>query len=121
MIENNRVARILHKDNFLARQRAAIDHSHKFVITDEDVAKSHEKASNEKIVESAEVRQAKIINGFDPENNEQDRRILYEVLGMRIYSHEFLDEGSSSDFTQNEEEEEPMLQINSSALESYLN
>ena len=35
--------------------------------------------------------------GFDPENNEQDRRILYEVMGMRIYRDEFCENGSSDD------------------------
>jgi len=32
-----------------------------------------------------------VLNGFDPENNVQDRRILYEVTGMRIFGQEFRD------------------------------
>ena len=38
----------------------------------------------------------KILTGFDPRDDERDRRILYEVLGMRLYRDEFMD-GSSSD------------------------
>ena len=35
-----------------------------------------------------------VIDSLDFANNEQDRRILYEVLGMRIYRDEFLGEDS---------------------------
>jgi len=34
LMEMNRVTRLLHKDNFLARQRRAINYSHKYVISD---------------------------------------------------------------------------------------
>lgn len=34
------------------------------------------------------------MEGFDPDNNEQDRRMLYEVTGMRLNRDEFLDEDS---------------------------
>ena len=36
------------------------------------------------------------MDGFDLLNNEQDRRILYEVLNMRIYRDEFHAEESSN-------------------------
>ena len=32
---------------------------------------------------------------FDPASNEQDRRILYEVTGLRLYSDEFIDSEST--------------------------
>ena len=43
-----------------------------------------------------------VLNGFDPKNNAQDRRILYEVTGMRLDLHEFRDQYSS----ESEESEE---------------
>ena len=42
-----------------------------------------------------QLQQEQVIEGFDLLNNEQDRRILYEVLGLRIYRDEFRDEESS--------------------------
>ena len=33
-----------------------------------------------------------LLDGFDPEKNESDRRILYEVVGMRLDHMEFRDE-----------------------------
>ena len=41
------------------------------------------------------LQQEQVIEGFDLLNNEQDRRILYEVLGLRIYRDEFKDDESS--------------------------
>ena len=42
-----------------------------------------------------QLQQEQVIEGFDLLNNEQDRRILYEVLGLRIYRDEFKDDESS--------------------------
>ena len=47
--------------------------------------------------------------GFDPENNEQDRRILYEVMGMRLYRDEFYENGSSD--SEIEEDDDNMIEI----------
>ena len=44
-----------------------------------------------------------VIDGFDPENNAQDRRLLYEVTGMRLNLDEFRDNFSSGS---NESEQE---------------
>ena len=45
--------------------------------------------------ENEKILKENIMVGFDPENNEQDRRILYEVMGMRIYRGEFHENSSS--------------------------
>ena len=37
----------------------------------------------------------KVLNGFDPGQNEHDRRMLFEVTGMRLFRDEFQDEDSS--------------------------
>ena len=49
-----------------------------------------------------------MIEGFDPLNNEQDRRVLYEITGMSIYRDEFKD-GYSSD--SQGDDKEPLLPI----------
>ena len=35
------------------------------------------------------------MNGFDPRTNEKDRRMLYEVAGVRLFPDEFRDDSSS--------------------------
>ena len=79
----NRISRLIHKANFLKRQRLAINHSHKYVITYQDTQRTSKIETSPDIME-----------GFDPDNNEQDRRMLYEVTGMRLNRDEFLDEDS---------------------------
>ena len=104
MIASSRVSRFIHKTTLLARQRQAINYSHKFVITDIDVARNKDTKNcclKKDIKTSAsarlfdENRIAKVLDGFDPEKSEPDRRILYEVMGMRLDREEFRDEDSS--------------------------
>ena len=98
MIEMNRISRLLHKMNFLQRQRHAVSYSHKFVVTDQDIWKLQartQKVSKEKFNDS-ETRIKAILKGFDPVNDKQDRCILYEITGMRLQVDEFRD-GESSD------------------------
>ena len=38
-----------------------------------------------------------LLAGFDPENNEIDRRILYEVTGMSLVEGEYVDVDTNSD------------------------
>ena len=46
----------------------------------------------------------KVTDGFDPQNNEKDRRMLFEVTGMRLLRDEFQGEdGSDSDGVEVEE------------------
>jgi len=37
-----------------------------------------------------------LLDGFDPKNDENDRRILFEVTGMRLFNEEFRDDSTSS-------------------------
>lgn len=46
-----------------------------------------------------------VLEGFDPVNNWQDRRMLYEVTGMRLRSDEFQDDTSSDSGKDDETEE----------------
>ena len=47
------------------------------------------------MLEDPAVLAQKIMEGFDPENDKMDRRILYEVTGLALIKDEFLDEDSS--------------------------
>ena len=38
-----------------------------------------------------------MLDGFSPKLSEVDRRLLYEVTGLRLYADEFRDEESSDD------------------------
>ena len=94
MIEMNRVTRLLHKMHFLSRQRRAVNFSHKFVISDKDLARE-ERAKDDTIDPDPAAVTARLHEGFDPESSEKDRLILYEVTGLRLFLNEFLDEDSS--------------------------
>ena len=37
-----------------------------------------------------------VLTGFDPVSDQMDRRVLFEVTGIRLYKDEFKDQGSSS-------------------------
>ena len=62
------------------------------MITDFDLKLAKAKNEDDWKEEDWTERAQDIIDGFDALENEQDRRILYEVLGMRIFEEEFRDE-----------------------------
>ena len=72
------------------------------MISDKDARSAAKKVAEPKETDD-EV--PKVLSGFDPENNVQDRRTLFEVTGMRIFRDEFLEE-DSSDSEWDEEQEE---------------
>ena len=95
----NRITRILHKNSFLSRQRHALKYSHKYVISDRQLELESKKASARDDKDQdfdSEKDTLKVLKDFDPEKNKQDRRILFEVTGMRIALDEFRDEESSA-------------------------
>ena len=56
-----------------------------------------------------------LLSGFNPAQNEADRRILFELTGLRLYHDEFKDHDTSS----SEEEEESGVE-SSSYLGNYV-
>ena len=72
------------------------------MISDKSARRAVEKEAKPKETDDAVT---KILSGFDLGNNEQDRRMLFEVTGMRIFRDEFL-EMDSSDSEGDEEQEE---------------
>ena len=87
--------------NFLSRQRKAVGHSHKFVISDQDILKP-KKESSKRGQESKEEKARiidELLDGFEPLGdtslNELDRRLLFEVAGLELFKDEFKDDDSS--------------------------
>ena len=103
----NRITRILHKNSFLSRQRHALKYSHKYVISDRQLELESKKAKAKDDMDKdfdCDKDADKVLIGFDPENNKQDRRILFEVTGMRIALDEFrAEESSASDSDQEDD------------------
>ena len=86
LIEMNRITRLLHKNFFLARQRRAVSHAHKYVISDRDLSLAGSREEKEPAGrEDPEVVAQRVLREFDPENDKMDRRILFEVTGLTFY------------------------------------
>ena len=58
-----------------------------------------------------------MLKNFDPVHIEHDRRMLYEVTGMRLYNNEFLDESSSN--SEGEDPAEELLPIDYAFMERF--
>ena len=105
--------------NFLSRQRRAVKYSHKYVITHNDTKRDDEEKDKHQdtfdIDPNADV--AKLLEGFDPINNQQDRRILFEVTGMRLHNDEF--QGDSSDDSELDETSQELLPIDYAFMERF--
>ena len=97
----NRVSRMMHKAYFSSRQRRAIAYSHRYMVTAEDLVRVESKSKPEDLKSLTEAEKAQLFDqllaGFDPENNDTDRRIHYEVTGVSLIEGEFADEDSSDE------------------------
>ena len=98
----NRFSSLLHRSAFLRRQLLAIRYGHKYTISDKEAKRKAEKGDSLRHVKEPEAHNvAKVLSGFDPESNERDRQILYEVTGIRLIEDEVWDadvsESSSED------------------------
>ncbi len=70
-----------------------MDHTHKFVINDQDIIEKSEKDDAPDVDTEAVIEM--LLKNFEPETDLLDRRILYEVTRMRLNEDEFKDEDSS--------------------------
>ena len=105
MIEMNRATRILFKTHFLSRQMKALAFGRKYIISERDVENADKAQDSEDIATvEPDVRVAELLDGFDPVNNESDRRILFEVTGIRIYQDEFREQWSSDESFDSDDE-----------------
>ena len=75
------------------------------MISDKDArcAAAENKAKSKKRTDDVV---SKVLGGFDLGNNAEDRRMLFEVTGMRISRDEFLEVDSSDDLESDEGHDE---------------
>ena len=81
MIAMNRVTRLIHKMRFKARQRRTVSYFSKYVLSEKDIDDNKEPAD---VAEVLNYPTEKLYSEFDPENDPWDKRLLYEVTGLRI-------------------------------------
>ena len=94
MIEMNRATGLLIKSQFLARQRRILAYLQRYVITADDISdrsssstskpEDRTRGSNEPF-QSIDL----LLEGFDADKNDIDRRIYYEVTGRELVQGEF--------------------------------
>ena len=65
----NRISSLLHKMNFLARQRLAVRYSHRYVISDKDIKKAEKEKPQAFVDDDPNTIDKKVLEGFDPINN----------------------------------------------------
>ena len=93
-LSHNRISYIANKSKFKSTQRLTVNYSRKFIISDLDMRATRDEAAVIKI-DSKEW----VIEEFDPEENETDRRLLYQITGLRFNEDDFID--SASEISEN--------------------
>ena len=71
-----------------------MNYSRKFTVTEKDVASGMPSLNSTLATNTSKV--AFVLDGFDPEQDEQDRRLLMHVAGLRLFQNEFQSEQSLS-------------------------
>ena len=105
LIEMNRLTRLVHKAQFLTRQRLALAFSHNYIISERDVTRldTREPGARKKVapslssVENTDRSIDEVLAGFEPDSNEIDRRIFYEVTGRELVEGEYEIDDTSDD------------------------
>ena len=111
MMEMNRVTRMIHKARFSSRQRRAINYSHRYVITAADLAREENAPKHQMTVTETAYLINDLADGFDPENDDTDRRIFYEVTGTSLVEGEFAGEDTSDEERESMEAPDPLASV----------
>ena len=92
----NRITRILHKSFFKKRQRQAVAYSHNYVIkADDKLGGASVQVGADQMTEAQKIEV--MLDGFEPETDSVDRRLLFEITGYQLREGEFADEGTSDE------------------------
>lgn len=67
-----------------------MNYSRKFTVTDRDVENGYNDYNAN--LATKQSKAALVLDGFDPERDEQDRRLLMLVVGLRLFQNEFQNE-----------------------------
>ena len=76
------------RERYTARQRDTVPFSRKYLITEDELYRRQKDFTETHKVVGPEW----LLDGFDPANDEDDRRLLYEVTGLRLEDSEFRDD-----------------------------
>ena len=79
---------------FKARQRRTVSYFSKYVLSEKDIGDNTEPAD---VAEVLNFPSEKLYSEFDPENDPWDKRLLYEVTGLRLDQKDYQGEDTSSD------------------------
>ena len=72
--------------------------SHKFIINESDVMKRSLRGGRNYLYDRQMMAKPQyLMQGFDPENDPKDERMLYEVTGLRLDQALFRDEDSDEE------------------------
>ena len=103
----NRISKLIHRVVFNTRQRRTISYFKKYVIAPNEVKrvkalkkKNKEVKQKQKTIYDIFAEERKITRHFDPLEDKWDRRLLYEVTGLRLDEDEFLESDTSDEETQ---------------------
>ena len=79
----------------LARQRRAVKYSRKYVISNKDIQEQREGTKVNHYSRDSSVSAESLLRSFDPDSQEADRRLIYEITGLRLNADEFAGQDSS--------------------------
>ena len=80
---------MLHKLIFKQRQRRTIQYFRNYILQDEDVSE------NQKQEKKKQISTEKIWKDLQPQEDEWDHRLLYEVTGRKLFDTDFLGDNTS--------------------------
>ena len=85
---------------FKARQRRTVAHARKYVISNRDLSKvkNTTKEDSKHVDQYREFK--KLWRYFEPDEDKWDRRLLYDVTGIRLDQNEFRDSDTSDEENQ---------------------
>lgn len=88
IIQFLRISKLMQKVMLNRRQRLSVPYFRRYTIHDYQLGKEDERLFERGLAND------RIINECEPEANELDKRILYELTGIRLRGQDFKDESS---------------------------
>ena len=91
MIAQNRVTRLIHLLTLKERQRRTVSYSQRYCVSERDILEGGDETgdvigySEQRLVaDKLKEDKEELFEGFDPYTNNWDRRLLFEVTGLKI-------------------------------------
>ena len=93
------MTKLLHKLIFKQRQRRTIQYFRNYILQDEDVSE------NQKQEKKKQISTEKIWKDLQPQEDEWDHRLLYEVTGRKLFDSDFLGDNTSDSEEDDDDED----------------